>query len=948
MIELKKIRMYVMVILFTVMIAVLIKRLYQIQVIGGESYSKNFEVKVSDTLPEIAARGNIYDRNGNLLAGNKLIFTITMVDSGSYKTNREKQLKVNSIIRRIQKTVESNGENLEVDIKIRISEKGEYEYTVEGTALLRFKADIFGKKNPGDMSEEQENITAEDMVKYLAGNSRFGLYGEGKTNYSIMELIQYGLEDSYSKEEELEIVGIRYMLSLNVFQKYRPVTIARNISDRTVAYILENRILLPGTDIAQEYDRIYEGGEAFAHILGYTGKISSEELEQLGENNTEYSKDSIVGKSGIEQYMETTLQGRNGEKQITINQAGKEIEAPVITKKVSAGEDVILSIDMDLQRAVYQILEQTIAGIVSDNLINAKEFNKTAIRDSSEIRIPVYDVYKAFIKNNIIDLSLLKHKEASELEQTVLKKFEYKKEAILKQVYTELMNGDIPFKELSKEMQEYISFAVNENQLLNLDLVDKTNSVYIAWKEKKEVSPRKILLYGLEKGWIDTVQIPSEQKYSTLEEIYQQFILTVRNQLGENTSFDKIIFQNMIDKDEITGGEVCELLYEQKVLSKTDGDYKKLKDGLLSTYEFIKKKINQLEITPAQLALDPCSGSAVVVEASTGKILANVTYPGYDNNKLSNRMDTKYYLKLYNDLSLPFYNRATQQLTAPGSTFKPITVIAGLQEKVITPDTSVYCDGIFDKVVPSLKCWRHSGHGEIKNAAEALSNSCNDYLSEISYRLGMKQRGDYKDSQALSYIQEYAGIFDLDKKSGIEITESLPQITKDYGIPSAIGQGTHNYTTIQLARYTNTLATRGDSSSMSVIQGVGRFDGKIEEKKSILQSKVELENYVWDTVSDGMQLFAENNGVLKDMKIKVAGKTGTAQESKVRPDHSLFIGYAPAKAPEISVAVRIANGYGSSNATHVGKDIFNYYFNLEDKESILTGQASKSSNISTD
>ena len=87
---------------------------------------------------------------------------------------------------------------------------------------------------------------------------------------------------------------------------------------------------------------------------------------------------------------------------------------------------------------------------------------------------------------------------------------------------------------------------------------------------------------------------------------------------------------------------------------------------------------------------------------------------------------------------------------------------------------------------------------------------------------------------------------------------------------------------------------------------------------------------------------------MKELKIRVAGKTGTAQESKLHPDHALFVGYAPAEAPEIAVAVRIANGYGSSNAVAVGKSIFEYYFGLEKPEEIVTGKAARAVNTSTD
>ena len=97
-----------------------------------------------------------------------------------------------------------------------------------------------------------------------------------------------------------------------------------------------------------------------------------------------------------------------------------------------------------------------------------------------------------------------------------------------------------------------------------------------------------------------------------------------------------------------------------------------------------------------------------------------------------------------------------------------------------------------------------------------------------------------------------------------------------------------------------------------------------------------------------MVQFAQNNSVLRDMVISIAGKTGTAQESKRRPDYALFVGYAPAEVPEITIAVRIANGYGSSNATAAGRSIFNYYFNLESQEEIVTGEASQALNTRTD
>ena len=366
------------------------------------------------------------------------------------------------------------------------------------------------------------------------------------------------------------------------------------------------------------------------------------------------------------------------------------------------------------------------------------------------------------------------------------------------------------------------------------------------------------------------------------------------------------------------------ILYDQGAADKADGDFESWQHGGISTHELVLRKIDKLEITPADLALDPCSGSAVVTDTKTGEVLACVSYPGYDNNRFAGQMDEEYYYRIYNKASLPLYNRATQQLSAPGSTFKPVTVIAGMEEGAINAGTAVVCDGVFDKVDPPLKCWHEAGHGSVSGAASALQNSCNDYLCEISYRLGMGEDGMYSDEQALAVLQEYAGLFDLDKKSGIELPESSPQVTDSYAIPSAIGQGTNNFSTVQLARYATTLGNRGTSFALTLID---QIDGAENEPE--IESQIELAPEIWDTVHTGMEWYIQSTQIFNDFPITAAGKSGTAQEIKTRPDHSLFIGFAPADDPEIAAAVRITNGYEAGNAVACGREIFETYYTLK-------------------
>lgn len=944
----QNIRCFILQFIFIALFSILIHRLFVLQIVNGQKYAEDFKLQITRTIREHNTRGNIYDCNGEVLAYNELVYTVTMIDDGTYASERERQLSINSVIYCVMKKLNENNEQINNKLKIEVGTDGNYVYTVSGRALARFKADIFGESDPDDMTPEQVNMSANDMIQFLAGNSKFALYGTGKSFYSEEELQKYGLPKEYTDEEVLTIVGIRYMLSLNEYKKYVPITLARNVSDKTVAYIMENNQSLIGIDIGQDWERTYTGGEAFSHILGYVGKISSEEMEKYADSDRDYTPDSIVGKSGIEQYMESELQGLNGEKQIVVNNVGKVVGEENIIKETVSGKDVYLSIDKDLQIAVYHILEQNLAGIISSNLINTKKFDKNHISDTSDIRIPIYDVYIALVNNSIIQLSDLYCADATELERHIAKVLEEKKGEVLNSLKEELLNGNTDYSRLSEEMQEYISYITGKIEILNESSIDKEDDVYKRWKDKSGISVKEFLTYAIENGWIAAGFIDSEQGYFTTDEMFVLLIENIEKKIADDNEFEKILFKWLLFEDRIKGSDICRLLYDQQILSVADDDYEKLVSGQIDAFSFMKKKIEQLEITPAQLALDPCSASAVVVQQETGKILALVSYPGYDNNRLANQMDSAYYNRLLNDKALPLYNRATQQLTAPGSTFKPITVIAGLQERVISPDSSVLCDGVFDKVFPNLKCWKHTGHGNVINAPTALQYSCNDYLCDIAYRLGTINGMEYTDNAALESLQEYSKLFYLDKKSGVEIAESQPHVTDAYGIPSAIGQGTHNYATVQLVRYVNTIASRGNVFQLSLVKGIADTNGNFVENNAVLENKVELPDSVWDTVSSGMVQFAQNNSVLRDMEISIAGKTGTAQESKRRPDHALFVGYAPAETPEITIAVRIANGYGSSNSTAVGKDIFNYYFGLENQEKIVTGEASQAFNTRTD
>ena len=686
-------------------------------------------------------------------------------------------------------------------------------------------------------------------------------------------------------------------------------------------------------------------------IIGYTGSASQEELDELSKTRDDYENTSVIGKTGIEQYMETTLKGRDGHEEVTTDNVGRVLSVNEESRvEPVQGNDVYLTIDSELQEACYEILEQRIAGILVSNLKNIKTIDGLENVNSDNFPVPIYDVYVALIENSVIDITHFQEAGATATEQWVQQIFEEKQQEVLDSVSAQLSaDTSVPYSGLSQEMQDYVDYIVDDMLtedagILNQDEIDTSDSVYTDWNENHSISLQEYLSYAASQNWVDVSKLDQQDAYLDSSQVYQAITEYILEQIPQDTWFSKIIYKYLIMDDQITGEDLCQLLYDQDVLDTEDSAYASFQSGKLSPYDLLAQKISALEITPAQLALDPCSGSIVVVDPDTGEVRAMVSYPGYDNNRLANQMDTEYYYQLYEDLSTPFYNKATQQLTAPGSTFKPVTIVAGLNEGVIDNDTIIDCTGLFGEGLvdegDQLHCWLLSGHGNL-DVVGAIENSCNVFLCTTAYLLGLDAEGDFIQSAALEKLQQYAELFDLDQKTGVQITESSPHVSDAMALPSAIGQGTHQYTTAQLARYAATIYNSGTSYKLNLLDKVTDSDGNtIEEFSPSVSKQMNIDDWIWDDVHEGMRKMVQSSGTLQALPLELYGKSGTAQESESRPNHGLFIGYAKNGGQEdIAFATRIAFGYSSTNAAVVAKDLLSYYYNLQDETEILTGEA---------
>lgn len=938
MLQMFKSRLFVLIFVFCTMSVILVGRLFYLQIIKGENYLENYELTIRKTKEIPGTRGNIYDRNGNLLAYNELAYSVTIEDTITSNTVAEKNEILNGILDSVLNIVESHGDSVISDFGIVLDSAGNYQFSqTDETLRLRFVADVYGLTTIDKLTEKQKNQSAEEIIHYLCTDKVYG----------------YGLDDEkLDKEYILKMVNMRYAINLNSFQQYMSTTLAFDVSEETVAAIMENKDSLTGVDVEEDSLRRYTDSKYFASIIGYTGKISQEEYDALDKNDKKkYSLSDIVGKSGLEQTMDEVLQGSKGERTFYVDSLGKVTET-VSSTDPGAGNDVYLTIDKDLQEKTYQLLEEKLAGIILSKLHDMLDYDPSTAEDASDIIIPVGDAYNAFIANEIIDETHFGAEDAGTVEKAVYSVFEERKNAAIPEIINYMQDADAAaYNELSAEMQAYLDYIsidvlLEDTGILINDAIDVSDETYQAWTKEETININQYLNYAISKNWIDTSKLGdyvSEEKYSDSAEIYQGILKFLQDYLSSDMNFDKLLYKYLIKSGSISGAQICAIVYEQGVLSMDEAAYNGLIDGSVNAFSWLYGKIENLEITPGDLALEPCTGSAVVSDPNTGEVLACVSYPGYDNNRLANTMDSEYYNKLVTGLSRPFYNNATQERTAPGSTYKMLVSVAGLTEGTISADTLHFCNGEFEKVTPSPRCWAYpNGHGDL-SVVGALEVSCNVFFYELGYDMSLDGNGNYDSDRGTDTLAKYAKAFGLGEKSGLEIPESEPQISDEYSILSAIGQGTNNYTVSQLNRYVATVANRGTVYDLTLLKKTTDADGKLikEYEPEVVNTMDDISDETWDLVHQGMINMVASTSSFNGLEITMAGKTGTAQQSDIHPDHALFVGFAPAEDPEIAISVRIANGYNSGYTAEIGRDIVKIKYGLSGSDELITGSAAE-------
>ena len=348
------------------------------------------------------------------------------------------------------------------------------------------------------------------------------------------------------------------------------------------------------------------------------------------------------------------------------------------------------------------------------------------------------------------------------------------------------------------------------------------------------------------------------------------------------------------------------------------------------------------------------SESCVVMNVKTGEILAMASYPGYDPSDFVGGISTEKWNEYINNESKPLVNKAIQTSYSPGSIFKMVTAIAGLETGVINANTKINDTGVYTKYQKygtKMNCWYytdyHRGHGWL-DVAGAIEKSCNYFFYETA------------DRMQIDALNKYARYFGLGNKTGVELRDETSGVLagkeakaklhpneSEWGpgdtLNAAIGQGDNEFSPIQMAKYISMLANGGNQIDVSIIKTIRKSDGT-EESKSNLDQYINQKLGLTDSqneditinqknlkvVLEGMRSVTEEGtaaSIFQGFEIAVGGKTGSA-EAPGNKVNAWFAGFAPFNDPEIAVVVMAENGGHGYYTAEAVKEIMREYFGM--------------------
>lgn len=432
-----------------------------------------------------------------------------------------------------------------------------------------------------------------------------------------------------------------------------------------------------------------------------------------------------------------------------------------------------------------------------------------------------------------------------------------------------------------------------------------------------------------------------------IEYVFEKYLKGTDGEKQVEMSVDGTITGETVAKNAIAGSDVVLTI---------DSNLQKV------TQDSLENCINKIRSGGFAQTYDAQGGAAVVMNVNTGEVLATASYPTFEPQWFVGGISQENWAYLRDDSRHPQLNKTIQSTYEPGSTFKMVTAIAGLETGAITTKERINDTGVYRKYNMEWKCWYytsyHRGHG-YQNVTQALQHSCNYFFYETGDRMGIDN------------LSKYALHFGLGKKTGIELPnekEGAVASKETYAklrnggrigpgdvLNASIGQGDNNFTPMQIAKYISSIANGGNVVKPTIVKSILNSDGSEVLRDEITQYTNEKLGYS-DTddgitisqesvnvAKEGMRMAASEAGgtaynIFKGFNQEVAGKTGSAEAGKDKNGNDLvnawFVCFAPYEKPEVAVVVMIENGGHGNYAAEVARDVLTQYFGMNESTEI--------------
>lgn len=413
-----------------------------------------------------------------------------------------------------------------------------------------------------------------------------------------------------------------------------------------------------------------------------------------------------------------------------------------------------------------------------------------------------------------------------------------------------------------------------------------------------------------------------------IEQVFEKYLRGKDGIKQIGMSVDGVVTDEYISKEAVAGSDVVLTI---------DAALQKITENALA------QDIEDMQTGKLTGAKTANEGAAVVINVKTGEILAMASYPNYTPSQFTWGISNENWNNYLQDTRHPLVNKAISDRSAPGSTFKMVTAIAGLESKVIDLNTKIndtYRYTYFKDYQPT--CWKAGGHGWL-NVTQAIEHSCNYFFYETGRRAG------------IDAIVKVAKEFGLGRKTGIELPDETagilasPEVESEWTagktIQTAIGQLSNTFTPVQMAKYTAMIANGGKNLNVTIIKAIKNSDGTEVSRNEIESyvskilgveensgSNLSITQQNLDAVKQGMKGVTSDDGgtaysYFKDFNIEVGGKTGSASTGQGNAN-AWFVGFAPFDDPEIAVAVYVKNGQHGSYTAPVAREIFAQYLGM--------------------